>query len=134
MDTTREGGLLAWQLRGYPRAHADRRNLAVHALTVPVFMAGTGAILLAPFLGTWLVAVGLPAMLIPVAAQGRGHRLEADPPAPFHGPSDLAARLFVEQWITFPRFVLGGGFARAWRAAAPRHRSATASIQEAPRH
>ena len=22
---------------------------------------------------------------------------------------------FAEQWITFPRFVLGGGFARAWR-------------------
>jgi AraC-like DNA-binding protein len=24
---------------------------------------------------------------------------------------------FVEQWVTFPRLVLGGGFARAWRQA-----------------
>ena len=129
MDTTREGGLLAWQLRGYPDAHADRRNLAIHALTAPLFLAGTAAILLAPFFGRWLFAAGLPAVFIPVAAQGRGHRLEARPPVPFRGPADVAVRLFVEQWVTFPRFVLGGGFARAWRAAAPRQSEAP-RIQE----
>ena len=26
-------------------------------------------------------------------------------------------RFFVEQWITFPRYVLSGGFSRAWREA-----------------
>ncbi len=120
METTREGGLLAWQLREYPNGHRDRRNLLVHAVTVPLFMAGTCALLLAPISSAWLLAGALPAMLLPVALQGRTHRLEAVAPIPFRGPADVAARLFVEQWVTFPRFVLNGGFGWHWRAAAPR--------------
>ena len=118
MDTTREGGLLAWQLREYPKGHRDRRNLLVHAVTVPLFLAGTCALGLSAFSGSWLLAVALPAMLLPVGLQGRTHRLEALAPSPFRGPLDFAVRLFVEQWVTFPRFVVGGGFARNWRAAA----------------
>jgi hypothetical protein len=48
--------------------------------------------------------------------QGRGHRGEANPPAPFLGPGDVAARFFAEQLINFPRFVVRGGWLRAWRA------------------
>ncbi len=88
-----------------------------HAFTVPLFLAGTVALVLAPFENAWLLAGALPAMILPLALQGRTHRLEANPPIPFRGPGDVAARLFVEQWVTFPRFVLGGGFARAWHAA-----------------
>jgi hypothetical protein len=67
--------------------------------------------------GGWLALAGVAAMAGAMAAQGRTHRLEATPPAPFRGPADVLARIFVEQWVTFPRYVLGGGFARAWRAA-----------------
>src|SRR5512143_3098605 len=120
METTREGGLLAWQLREYPKGHRDRRNLLLHAVTAPLFVAGTCALALAPFSGAWLLAAALPAMVLPLAIQGRAHRLEATAPIPFRGPADVAARLFVEQWVTFPRFVLNGGFMRSWRdAAAP---------------
>jgi hypothetical protein len=56
-------------------------------------------------------------MALAVALQGRGHAVERTSPAPFRGPLDVVARLFAEQWITFPRFVLSGGFARAWRAS-----------------
>jgi hypothetical protein len=51
-----------------------------------------------------------------VALQGRGHRLEGVAPIPFRGPIDVVSRIFVEQWVTFPRYVLSGGLARAWRA------------------
>ena len=44
--------------------------------------------------------------------QGRGHKLEPMPPAPFTGPWNFIGRLIFEQWITFPRFVLSGGWAR----------------------
>lgn len=115
MDSSREGGLLAWQFRNYPRGHRDRRNLALHAATAPFFIAGTLAVAFAPFTSFWLLAFAAPALALPLAVQGRGHRLEANPPSPFLGPGDFAARLVVEQWVTFPRFVLGGGFARAWR-------------------
>jgi len=30
----------------------------------------------------------------------------------------VRARIFLEQWITFPRFVLSGGWYHAWRARA----------------
>jgi hypothetical protein len=115
MSPSREGGLLAWQLRNYPAGHRDRRNLALHAATAPLFVAGTCALVLTPLAGPWLLAFAVPALLLPLLAQGRGHRLEASRPSPFLGPGDFAARLFVEQWVTFPRYVLSGGFARAWR-------------------
>ena len=36
----REGGLLAWQWRGYAAAHRDRVNLLLHLVAVPAFIAG----------------------------------------------------------------------------------------------
>ena len=116
MDT-REGGLLRWQWSLYPGAHRDRRNLALHALTAPLFLLGTCALLSSPFLGWRAAAAGAVAMIVALVAQGRGHKLEATTPAPFLGPLDVVRRFFVEQWITFPRYVVTGEFAAAWREA-----------------
>ena len=118
MSQTRDGGLLAWQWALYAEGHRDRRNLLVHLLTVPVFELGTLGLVAAPFVTGWLAAAGVAAMAGAMACQGRTHRLEAVPPKPFHGPLDVLARIFAEQWLTFPRFVLSGAFGRAWRAAA----------------
>ncbi len=117
MNIEREDGLLAWQRLNYPPAHRDRHNLAVHAVTVPLFILGTCAVLLVPLVSAgWLAPCGLGAMLAAVALQGRTHKREKIPPAPFRGPRDFLMRLFAEQWVTFPRYVLSGEFARAWRA------------------
>jgi hypothetical protein len=115
MGNERSGGLLAWQYRGYPEFHADRTSLVLHVVTVPVFQAGT-LLLSAPLWGPWFLALGGVAMMaVAMAAQGRGHAREKNPPIPFAGPRDIVGRIFLEQWINFPRFVLSGGFARAWR-------------------
>jgi hypothetical protein len=108
--------LLRWQWSLYGDGHRARGTLAVHLATVPLFLAGTVALVLAPWLG-WPALTGALAMLAAVALQGRTHKREVTPPVPFLGPSDVVSRIFVEQWVTFPRFVLSGGFARAWRAA-----------------
>ncbi|HEY8072692.1 MAG TPA: hypothetical protein VIF62_01240 [Labilithrix sp.] len=113
----RPDGLLAWQWNLYPRGHTTRANLLIHALTVPLFLGGTLALLASPVLGVAAGVGGVVGMGLAVGAQGRGHRREKEPPVPFRGPLDVAARLFVEQWITFPRFVLSGAFRRAWRGA-----------------
>ncbi len=111
-----EPGLLAWQWSLYPRNHRNRTNLLLHIASVPLFIAGTGALVAAPFVGHWwLAAVAPVAMAGAMAVQGRGHRLEAEPPVPFRGPVDVARRIFAEQLITFPRYVLSGGWSRAWR-------------------
>lgn len=118
MEMTREAGLLHWQWSIYAAGHRDRRNLLVHAATVPVFMSGTVAVALAVVAGPWAAAAGAAAMVGAMALQGRTHRLEGTPPVPFRGPGDVVLRILAEQWITFPRFVLTGGFARSWREAA----------------
>jgi hypothetical protein len=123
MDTRddRSAGLLAWQFSLYPEGHQDRRNLLIHAFTTPLFLAGSmGLVTAFAARAVWPGLVGLALMALTLALQGRGHAQEAARPVPFRGPLDAAARLFVEQWITFPRFVLSGGFAHAWRAAAPK--------------
>ncbi len=116
-DGAERGGLLAWQWSLHRDGHADRRNLLVHALTVPLFVAGSAAAVLSPLTG-WIALAGVALMFAAIALQGRSHRLERTRPVPFRSRADLMARLFAEQWVTFPRFVLTGGFARAWRAAA----------------
>jgi hypothetical protein len=116
MTDDRKGGLLAWQWSLYPDNHRDAQNLLVHALTVPVFMAGTIAAAATPWVGP-LGLLGLLGMIGAMAVQGRGHKREATPPVPFRGALDVVGRIFLEQWVTFPRYVASGAFARAWRSA-----------------
>ncbi|MGH1344952.1 MAG: terminase [Nannocystales bacterium] len=112
---TNEPGLLATQWTGYAERHLDRTNLVLHALSVPVFMMGTVTVALGPLFGPWWLALlGVATMVSAIALQGSGHRREK-PPTPFRSPFDAFARLTLEQWVTFPRYVLSGGFRRAWR-------------------
>lgn len=124
-EHTHRGPLLAWQWGLYEGNHADRANLLLHVVTVPVFQLGTlalaSSLVTAATAGPRAAMVsalsGLFAMVFAMAVQGRGHKNERVAPVPFEGAVDVAARIFAEQWITFPRFVLAGGFARAWRAS-----------------
>jgi hypothetical protein len=110
--------LLEWQWQGYPRYHGSRANLLIHIVAVPLFLACNLALLPALWRGAWpLVLAALAGMGASIALQGRGHRMEAVPPEPFTGPGQAVARLFFEQWLTFPRFVLSGGWWRALAAA-----------------
>lgn len=116
MDDDRKDGLLAWQLAGYDRNHTTRANLVLHLIAVPLFWTGTISVLSA-WASIWLLPAGLAQMILALFLEGRGHRTEPEPPVPFRGPADAIARLLVEQWITFPRWVVGGGLRRALAAA-----------------
>ena len=108
--------LLRWQWDGYSRYHQSRTNLMLHIFLVPVFLAGTIALVVAAFMGSWIIGLaGAAAMFLSIALQGRGHRQETVPPEPFTSPVNAIARIFLEQWITFPRFVLSGGWLKAIR-------------------
>src|SRR5438105_14295601 len=92
----REGGLLKWQWSLYPDAHRDRRNLALHAATAPIFLAGTCALALSPLAGVTAGVVGATVMLASMLAQGRGHKLETSAPAPFLGPGGVVKRFLTQ--------------------------------------
>jgi len=112
-DTTRAGGLLEWQWRGYSSNHRDPVNLLIHMIAVPAFMAGVLAALVQVLQMRWFgAAISAFVALAAFALQGIGHRRESQAPEPFAGPGDFVARIFAEQFITFPRFVLSGQWAR----------------------
>jgi len=113
----RSGGLVRWQWSLYDRAHKSRENLLVHAISNPLFLSGTLLMVLSVTAGWRVTISGAVLLVLALAVQGWGNKQEAEPPIPFRGPADVVARFFVEQWINFPRFVLSGGFARAWRGA-----------------
>lgn len=117
MSTDRAGGTLAWQYRHYPEFHGSRTNLIIHLITVPIFQLGT-LLLTGPLWGAWWLAlVGVGMMVTAMAAQGRGHGIEKNPPVPFAGPLDVLVRIFAEQWIAWPRWMISGGFADAFYKA-----------------
>ena len=108
--------LLRWQWEGYPKYHQARTNLLIHIVAVPLFLFGTVALVASAFqLSVVLLVLAIACIVVAVALQGRGHRLEPVPPEPFSGPLNFVSRLFLEQWATFPRFVLSGGWGAALR-------------------
>lgn len=114
MDASdRSGGLIAWQWRTYARNHRSRVNLVVHMFAVPLFIAATLAAIRLLVAGAFVpAALCLLVMAVAFLMQGIGHKQETEPPVPFKGPFDFVARVFVEQFVTFPRFVLSGGWSR----------------------
>ena len=110
--------LFRWQWDGYQRYHQSRANLLLHVVVVPLFLAGNILLLLALARAWWLgAAIALIAMAASVALQGYGHGQESVPPEPFSSRRNAVARIFLEQWVTFPLFVLSGGWAKAMRKA-----------------
>ena len=108
---------MAWQWNGYDRNHRDRANLLLHFVAVPAFIAGALASVSLVYHRQWFAAgIALALMVVAFAVQGWGHQREAEAPVPFDGPGDFLARVFVEQFITFPRFVLSGGWMRQLQA------------------
>ena len=109
--------LLAWQWSDYAAKHRNRLNLLLHIVSVPLFQIGTLILLSAVItVSAAAAAVGVVCMAGALAAQGRGHKLERETPTPFDGAADFVSRFVAEQWVTFPRFVLSGGWLQNLRA------------------
>jgi hypothetical protein len=112
MNNHAKPSLLELQWAAYPHAHRNRKNLILHLAAVPLFMVGTVTVATSPFTGGSSAIAGLVAMALAMAVQGVGHRQEVSPPPPFRNKLDAMLRIFAEQWITFPRFVMNGGLSK----------------------
>jgi hypothetical protein len=113
----------AEQWNGYPERHQNKLNLLIHIVTVP--LVWLAAIQVLGGLLLMLVGVGglkmwfYAALWIAIAlfAQSYGNGLEANKPKPAGSPKDFAINALVEQFLTFPRFVLTGQWLRNLQAA-----------------
>ncbi len=111
--------LAEWQWRDYPQYHQSRANLLLHVVLVPLFLLGNVAVLAGAVVLSWPLAVGgLLLSAVAFGLQGLGHKGEPVPPVPFRGAADVAGRILLEQWVTFPRFVLSGGWGESLRRSA----------------
>ena len=108
--------LLQWQWELYPEGHKRRLTLAVHLVSAPLFVSGALMIAASPLVGWYYAVAGAAFMIATLVIQGWSHKQEEAKPVPFLGPMDFVSRFFVEQFVTFPRFVFSGAFARAWSA------------------
>jgi hypothetical protein len=109
--------LLGWQWGVYPDNHTRRLTLVVHVLSVPLFILGLPLVALSLVFSWELAVAGAAFMIAAVAAEGWSHKQEPQKPIPFDGPFDFVSRFVVEQYVTFPRFVISGRALRTWRKA-----------------
>lgn len=116
--------LVEKQWAGYADRHRTRQNLLIHIVAVPMlwlaaFQAMGGLLLL--LLGVpgaftmlaWATVLGGLSLF----AQGHGHARETVAPEKFADAGDFVRRLLAEQFINFPRFVLGGQWLRNLQAS-----------------
>lgn len=102
----------------YERVHADRRNLGIHLLAVPLFDIAFPIALMFLVLGEFvLLALAVLLAIGAMALQGFGHSKEQFEPIPFNGALDFLQRWFSEQYFKFPVFVISGRWWRQYRAA-----------------
>lgn len=108
------------QSAGYRRYHAARTNLLLHIVAVPAFLLANLGLLVSLLRLSWPLALACAVTMgIAMAIQGQGHGQEQHPAEAFTGVGDALSRIFLEQWVTFPRFVLSGGWGKAFRLAKP---------------
>lgn len=105
---------LEWQLNGYSKYHQSRLNLWIHIVAVPTFISATMSLVSALFrLDITSAIYAVLIMAVSFSVQGLGHSKEANPSVPFDGPTNAIVRIFLEQFVSFPRFFVSGG----WYAA-----------------
>ena len=108
--------LHAWQWRTYADNHRHPTNLLLHVRAVPLFVVAALTLVYGLFsFGFRPLVLGLIGVAASLVLQAQGHKLEAVAPEPFASRKDAVSRLLVEQFITFPRFVLSGRWWRNWR-------------------
>lgn len=112
----RHPNLHTWQWRNYPDNHRHPANLVLHLIAVPMFIIAALLILDGLFsLSFSSIAIGVIGLIAALGFQRHGHTLEKQAPEPFSDRGDAIKRLLVEQFITFPRFVLSGAWWKAWK-------------------
>ena len=106
---------IRWQWQGYAKYHQDKGNLLIHIFAVAVFWLGAAALIFGIVrLSLLSVLLAFLALFGSLVFQSIGHKREANPPVPFTSKIDFIKRFLCEQFITFPRFVLTGGWFRSF--------------------
>lgn len=117
-DVLTFGQLVDWAWRETPPVHANRANLLIHVVAVPVFVgAHVLAIVGAVMLDAWPIIAGVVLAVIPLVLQRRGHALERQPVHAFASTKDFVGRLYAKQFCNFWRFLFTGAWFASFKRA-----------------
>ena len=106
--------LIAWQWKDYHQFHQSKVNLIIHIITMPIFALATLATVFFAIQLNWLAALGsIFAVIVAFGLQGIGHAQEKNPSIPFASPAQAIKRILLEQFVSFPKYLLTGGFSKA---------------------
>jgi hypothetical protein len=93
----------------YQRVHAERRNLLIHIVAVPLFVGSILAMPVCLVRGNYgLLVICIMLVVLALQLESRGHTMERQAPRPFSGSTNFLYRLFREQFIIFPVFLVSG--------------------------
>ena len=108
--------IIKWQWEGYSKAHQSRANLFIHIILVPLFIISFLSLLLSIFRFDLISIVSsFFIMMMSFGLQGIGHSKEINPAEPFTSIKNAVLRIFLEQFYTFPKFVITGAWYRTLR-------------------
>ncbi|WP_282343070.1 MULTISPECIES: Mpo1-like protein [Pseudomonas] len=101
----------------YAATHRHPTNLLLHLIAVPLFIVAS-LLLLIGLLGASLlpVVLGVIGLVAALALQRQGHKREE---YAVDAHQECLQEVLLEQFVTFPRFVLSGGWWRAWKRRRP---------------
>lgn len=116
--------LIESQWSDYSTRHRKRNHLLIQIVAVPLFWLASIQVLGALLLMLMGVPHGFRMLLwaavligLSLGAQAVGRSLEYGAAQPAVSPIEFARRTLVEQFVTFPRFLLTGGWLRNLKAA-----------------
>jgi len=100
----------------YRKHHRHPTNLLLHLLAVPLFILSSLVLLIGLLQLSFVAQItGVIGLVAAVALQRHGHLYEVHQDDPEDDSQDGLKHLLLEQFITFPRFVISGEWWRAWR-------------------
>lgn len=106
--------IIQWQWDGYKQYHNTPINLWIHILAAPLFIIGTILLITAIIgLSFFMIIASSLIMAVSILAQGFGHSKETHPVEPFIDGKNAVTRIFIEQFYTFPKYVISGKWYRA---------------------
>jgi len=110
--------LLEWQWSHYDANHRNRNNLLIKIVAVPLFWIGAvNFVVPLVFAGLVHALGGAILMAASLFLQAKGQEMESKPAEPSDSARDFVRRVLAEQFVTFPRFVISGGWWRNFNAA-----------------
>ncbi|NVK39734.1 MAG: terminase [Oceanospirillaceae bacterium] len=110
--------LLEYQSKGYRKVHSARLNLMIHIIAVPFFVIGVLALVFSLInLSSVNAIASILTIILSFGAQGFGHSKEEFAAEPFSSPKQAVVRIFLEQFITFPKYVIFGGWYSAFKSS-----------------